>query len=685
MSCNALGLLPCSFPPSILRYELTSSPSELTTIFSINPSETRRLAVSRHHCPTFTTCRVRGAMEDHHHHHQNVEDETVNLKHFIEHAKDLVRSDSSTTAPSPYWFTPLDCGPPLDNSPLLLFFPGIDGTGLGLIKHHKKLGKIFEVFCLHIPHKDRTPFTGLVKLVESTIQSEHHRSPNRPIYLVGESLGACLALSVAAFNPDIDLVLILANPATSFSRSQLQPILYLLQFMPDSTNLISLLHILSSTTGATMANLEKGFEWLSPGLVAPSMAYLSVIADILPIETLLWKLQMIKSASSYANSRLHAVKAHTLILSSGRDPLLPSQEEGLRLRRLLANCEIYTFEDCSHFLFLDDALDLVSVIKQVCVYRRSKERDFVLDYIPPSPSEINILRDNNRWINILSPVIFSTLADGKIVRGFDGIPSEGPVVYVGYHMLLGFDTVPLVAQFWDQKGIHLRGIAHPMIFLKLKQGVLANFPFSNEIRLMGAVPVSGKNFFRLLATKSHILLYPGGVREALHRKGEAYKLFWPELSEFVRMAARFGAKIVPFGAVGEDDFFHLLLDYDDQMKIPVLKNFIDELSDEAGTLRATVDGEVGNQDIHLPGVVPKTPGRLYYHFGKPIETEGMKEELLDREKAHELYVQVKSEVENSIAYLQTKRERDPYRGLVSRLLFQARHGFTSEVPAFDLD
>jgi hypothetical protein len=36
-------------------------------------------------------------------------------------------------------------------------------------------------------------------------------------------------------------------------------------------------------------------------------------------------------------------------------------------------------------------------------------------------------------------------------------------------------------------------------------------------------------------------------------QGEEYKLFWPEQSEFVRMAARFGAKIVPFGAVGEDD------------------------------------------------------------------------------------------------------------------------------------
>lgn len=54
--------------------------------------------------------------------------------------------------------------------------------------------------------------SGLVKLIETSVRSENKRSPNRPIYIVGESLGACLALAVAARNPDIDLVLILANP-----------------------------------------------------------------------------------------------------------------------------------------------------------------------------------------------------------------------------------------------------------------------------------------------------------------------------------------------------------------------------------------------------------------------------------------------------------------------------------------
>ncbi|XP_050369314.1 phytyl ester synthase 2, chloroplastic-like [Argentina anserina] len=640
---------------------------------------------------------------------QHLEEKPVSLKHFIEQAKDLVSSDVGP----PHWFSPLDCGHPLQDSPLLLFLPGIDGTGLGLIKHHQKLGKIFEVLCLHIPPTDRTPFTDLVKLVERKICSEHHRSPNRPIYLVGESLGACLALSVASLNPDIDLVLLLANPATSFSRSPLRPILPLLQLMPNLLTNLGLPHVLNSMAGLLCVNhllvlrvrkydTEKG-NFITTTVEQKSGFHLSreptdirchrvyskfviliklVLADILPIETLLWKLQMINSASSYANSRLHAVKAQTLILSSGRDPLLPSQEEGLRLRQMLAYCEFRTFEDCGHFLFLEDSFDLATVIKQVGIYRRSKEHDFVSDYIAPSPSELKSFQDKYRWINIMNPVILSTLGDGKLVRGFAGIPSEGPVLYVGNHMLLGFDIIPLMTQFSELNDIILKGLAHPMMFMKQQK---FDAPFTDDMRLMGAVPVSGKYFFKLLSNKSHILLYPGGVREALHRKGEAYKLFWPEQSEFVRMAARFGAKIIPFGAVGEDDWSELIFDYEDQMKVPFLRKYIDEISNESGKLRATIDGEEGNQAVYFPVLLPKFPGRFYYRFGKPIETEGIKEELRDRNKTHELYLQVKSEVESCMAYLQEKRESDPYRSLASRLVFHARHGFTSQVPTFDIE
>lgn len=61
-----------------------------------------------------------------------------------------------------------------------------------------------------------------------------------------------------------------------------------------------------------------------------------------------------------------------------------------------------------------------------------------------------------------------------------------------------------------------------------------------------------------------------------------------------------------------------------------------------------------------------------------------KQDLKRRDEAHQLYIQVKSEVESCIAYLKEKREHDPYRNLFARLTYQAMNGFDSEVPTFDL-
>ncbi|XP_075640363.1 phytyl ester synthase 2, chloroplastic-like [Castanea sativa] len=613
-------------------------------------------------------------------------------REYFERSKELIsRSDGGP----PRWFTPLESGPPLKNSPLLLFLPGILSVGLGLIKNHRRIGKIFEIWCLHIPVMDRTPFTDLVKQVEKTIRSENDRSPNRPIYLVGESFGGCLALAVAASNPDIDLVLILANPTTSISRSQLQPLMTLLEFIPDQLP-FSPPNMLSLMTGQPLRTaiesvvkglpLQQTVGELSQDLDAIS-SYLSVLADILPRETLRWKLQMLKSGSAVSNSRLHAVKAQTLILSSGRDQLLPSQEEGERLCHALPKCEIRKFNNSGHFLLLEDGIDLVTIIKGASFYRRGKYLDYVSDYMLPTPTEFKKVAEDNKWISAFtSPVMLSTLEDGKIVRGLAGIPSEGPVLLVGYHMLLGFELVPLIANIFRERNILVRGIAHPMLFMKKGniQETFLDVSQYDTFRIMGAVPVSASNLFKLLSSKSHVLLYPGGVREASHRKGEEYELMWPEQSEFVRMAARFGAKIIPFGAVGEDDISELVFDYDDQMKIPYLKNQIEKLTNAAVNLRTDATGEVANQDLHFPGILPKFPGRFYYYFGKPIETEGLKQELKDRDKAHELYLQVKSEVRRCLAYLKEKRESDPYRNLLSRLIYQATHSFTSEIPTFKL-
>lgn len=119
---------------------------------------------------------------------------------------------------------------------------------------------------------------------------------------------------------------------------------------------------------------------------------------------------------------------------------------------------------------------------------------------------------------LASPVMLSTLANGKIVRGLAGIPSEGPVLFVGYHNLLGLDVLTLIPEFMIESNILLRGLAHPIMYFKSKEGGLGDLSPYDVMRIMGAVPVSGINLYKLMSSKSHVLLYPGGVREALHRK-----------------------------------------------------------------------------------------------------------------------------------------------------------------------
>ncbi|TXG65809.1 hypothetical protein EZV62_007084 [Acer yangbiense] len=425
---------------------------------------------------------------------------TQSVKDYLDAAKEIIKPDGGP----PRWFCPVECGPPLKNSPTLLFLPGHDGLVLGLILHDKPLGK-----CLHIPVHDRTPFEGLVKFIEQTVRLEHASSPNKPIYLVGDSFGGCLALAVAARNPSIDLVLILVDP-DKFSdfRSQLQPLFPLLEALPDELH-VTVPYLLSFVMGdpmkMAMDNIDsklpsrQRLEQMSGNLTA-LLPHLSGMADIIPRDTLLWKLKLLKSASAYANSRLHAVKAEVLMLASGKDNMHPSGDEAKCLKSTLQNCNVRYFKDNGHTLLL---------------------QEFVSDQ-----------------------------------------------------------------------------------------------------------------------------------------------------QEFVRMAARFGATIVPFGAVGEDDIADLVLDYNALMKIPVVNDIIKENSHDIN-IRDETSGEVANQRPFIPGILLKVLGRFYYLFGKPIRTKGKQDFLKDKENANQVYLHVKSEVESCIAYLLKKREEDPYRNIADRTVFRA--------------
>ncbi|XP_031395785.1 acyltransferase-like protein At1g54570, chloroplastic isoform X2 [Punica granatum] len=578
---------------------------------------------------------------------------SVTIKDYLDASKEILKPDGGP----PRWFCPVECGQPLKDSPVLLFLPGLDGMGMGLILHHKALGRVFEVRCLHIPVQDRTPFEGLVKLVEETVRLEHAISPKKPIYLVGDSFGGCLALAIAARNPSIDLVVILANPGDPMKMA-----------MVNIDNKIPPRLQLEQLSGNLTALLPR----------------LSTLIDIIPKGTLLWKLKLLKSAASYANSRLHAIRAEVLVLASGKDNMIPSREEGQRLVKSIRNCRVRHFKDNGHTLLMEEGINLLTVIKGTCTYRRSRRHDYISDFLPPSMWEFKTGFEQiiGLFRYACSSILYSTLEDGTIVKGLSGVPSKGPVLLVGYHMLMGFELYSLVEEFLREKNVLVRGVAHPELFMGSMESPTSEFSLPDWLKVFGAVPVTASSLYKLLATNSHALLYPGGSREALHYKGEEYKVIWPDQPEFVRMAARFGATIVPFGAIGEDDIVEYVLDYNDMMKIPFLNDYIRELTQKTIRVRDSGSGEVANDQLFLPGILPKVPGRMYYLFGKPIEIRGREEILMDKKNASELYFQIKSEVERSMAYLIKKREEDPYRNIFDRVTYRVLHSPSNEIPGF---
>ncbi|KAL6501656.1 hypothetical protein OROGR_026789 [Orobanche gracilis] len=333
---------------------------------------------------------------------------TETVKHYLDYARDMIKPDGGPTR----WFTPISCGPHLRDSPVLLFLPGMDGIGLGLILHHKSLGKVFDVRCMHIPVQDRTPFEELVEWVEQTVRAEHSASPYKPIYLVGDSFGGCLALAIAARNPKIDLVVILANPATSFGRSQLHPFFPFLEALPDELYLVVpylLSIVMGDPTKMATVNIDTAttpttyIEHLSANLAA-LLPRLSGLADIIPRETLIWKLKLLRAAAAaFANSRLHAVKAEVLVLASGKDNMLPSRDEAWRLlRSSLQNCKVRYFKDNGHTILLEDGINLLTIIKGTCTYRRhSRKHDSVMDFIPLSKSEFKLAVERNGYDIVL--------------------------------------------------------------------------------------------------------------------------------------------------------------------------------------------------------------------------------------------------------------------------------------------
>lgn len=207
--------------------------------------------------------------------------------------------------------------------------------------------------------------------------------------------------------------------------------------------------------------------------------------------------------------------------------------------------------------------------------------------------------------------------------------------------------------------------------------------FKNFMMEFGAVPVSARNMLKLLQNGESVLLFPGGVREAYKKKNEEYQLFWPEKSEFVRMAAKFNCTIIPFAAIGVDDGLDILVDADELKRTPFLGQMVTQNAASLPQARKGIAADgYEDESFIAPIVAPRLPpSRLYFMFMKPIKTS--KTDLEDRQRSEEVYRQVKASVQDGLRYLKTRRQKDPYKDFGTRVMYETlRPG--QQAPTFDL-
>jgi 1-acyl-sn-glycerol-3-phosphate acyltransferase len=356
----------------------------------------------------------------------------------------------------------------------------------------------------------------------------------------------------------------------------------------------------------------------------------------------------------------------------------------------MPSCKKLIVRGAGHFV-LDDRVNLTEAI----VYAewdplkiQKKKYDPIVDWkLPPDDEVKRVVEERVGPLRRLaSPVFFSTCDEGKRHKGLAKIPSEGPILFVANHQLLGLDLGMIVAELLEERGITARGLAHPVIFQNsgepTPRGVRSQDagPFSSDLfQKFGAVMVTPRNYYRLLQTGQNALLFPGGVREVFHGKDEAYQLFWPEQVDFVRTAARFNATVIPISAVGAADSLNVLLDAPDVLKLPFgLGKRALEASANTTSARFNADEE---SELFLPPiVVPSQPARHYFMFGKPLKTNDLHHN--DMDSCKEFYQAVQDELNRGFDDILRAREHDPYAEPVRRLAYERLLG--KKAPTFSV-
>jgi len=233
--------------------------------------------------------------------------------------------------------------------PLLVFVPGMDGTGNLYGKQADQLRHHFDIRCLTIARDNRQDWESLSDQLITLLQAEQYFS-SRPVYLCGESFGGCLALKVATKHPALIERLILINPASCFNQ---RPLLSwgigVSQWIPDFLHRSAALVLLPF-----MASLNR----ISEG---DRLMLLKAMQSV-PPNTISWRLSLLKSFC-LESSCLAKITQPVLVVASQGDRLLPSLEEGKNLVEKLPNAQMQILSGSGHVCLLESDINLKHILE----------------------------------------------------------------------------------------------------------------------------------------------------------------------------------------------------------------------------------------------------------------------------------------------------------------------------------
>ena len=222
----------------------------------------------------------------------------------------------------------------------------MDGTGKLFDVQTPGLKPFFDIRCLSIPGDDCSPWPDMAAQVITLIRQEY---PEKPVYLCGESFGACLALQVISQAPDISSHLILINSASSFNR------LPWLHWLSNMTTWIAPTFYRTSALGSLpmLAALNR----IHPDDHAAALRAMRSVTQA----TAAWRLSLL-SKFRLDRLNLNRFKRPVLIVASQADRLLPSVEEAHRLAEEFEDTRLRFLPHSGHISLLETEVDLSQIL-----------------------------------------------------------------------------------------------------------------------------------------------------------------------------------------------------------------------------------------------------------------------------------------------------------------------------------